>query len=825
VIVRIQAKARSGFLDSVFQDVRFGARILARSPGISLAVILALALGIGANSAIFSLVDAFILHSVRYTDPASLAILWDKNPEGGLRSASAANFLDWRKQSKSFTQIAGWAPAPFVLTGLERPQQITGAFVTANFFRTLGVMPRLGRTFLPDEDGLDNPANAARTAVISYGMWTGLLASDPNVLGRNIQLDNTTYAIVGVMPEDFTFRIRRHQVWVPVSLDRNNRDYHYLTVVGRLNTSRAAASAEMKMVGENLARAYPKTNRGRSIQVDDLQEWLIANHTFKTRLLILFSAVGLVLLIACTNVASLLLARSSARNREVALRLALGATRSRLARQLLTESVLLALAGGALGLVFAWFLIGAAPAILPPDLIPPGVTVGLSQLVVLFTAGVSLLTGVLFGMAPALAATRPEVQETLQDSSRGSTGGRGGQRFRQVMVVVEVALALMMLAGATLMTESLRRMTSVDLGFEPKDVLMLRLSLPAARYNAANSWRLQEQLLLRLARLPGVAGVAAASNLPLARPTIRVPFDLPDAPPRALADRPAVTYVSISADYVKTLGIRLVRGRNFAATDNENSPPVAIVNQAFVSRHFPGQDPLGKRIILNRPQLGKNEFAGDIPVEIVGIIGNVKLGDLGAPPEAMLYAPQPQNVWSTNTWLAVRTNMEPVNLTAAIRREMAELDKDQPVDEVGSMQRSFDAQFLQPRFQSQVMLALAGLALVLAVVGIYGINAYTVARQRRDIGVRIALGASPGSVVLRTVVRGMLLTAVGVVLGLVAALFLAPVARSVLVGIGPADPLVLAGVTVFLMGVSGLACYLPAHRAARIDPASALRQE
>jgi putative ABC transport system permease protein len=825
VIVRIRVSPPAGVLDSFLQDVRFGARILARSPGVTLAVVVTLALGIGANSAIFSLVDAFVLHSLRYENPSALAVIWDQDAQGVLRSASAANFLDWRRQARSFSEIAGWTQISFVLTGRDRPEQIAGAAVTANFFHVLGVRPRLGRTFLPDEDGLENPANFARTAVIGHRLWQDFFGADPYVLGRTLELDRQSYVVVGVLPEDFVFRFRRHQLWIPVSVDRANRDYHYLTAVARLRAPRTSADREMQDLARRLAAAYPKSNRGWTVQVADLRDWLVASHSFKTRLLILFSSVGLVLLIACTNVASLLLARSSARAREVAVRVALGATRARLGRQFLTESLLLALAGGAGGLVLAWFLVESAPAVLPPNLIPPGVEVALSPLVASFTLGLSLLTGILFGSAPALASTRPDVQETLQDSTRASTGGGAGRRFRQAMVVIEVALALVLLAGAGVMAESLRRLNSVRLGFEPRRVLALRLVLPPARYDQQSALRLQEQLLARVARLAGVDAAAIGSNLPLARITMEVPFDLETSPPREQAERPGAGYTSISAGYLETLGIAVRRGRAFTPADRDGASPVAIVNEAFAARYFPSQDPVGQRLILNRPLLGRNGFAPDVRVQIVGVIANVKLADLNAPPQPVLYVPQAQNVWSATSWMAVRSRLDAGVLTAAIRSELAQLDRDQTVEQVGTLAEALEDRFVQPRFQSRVMGALALLSFVLAVVGIYGINAYSVASNRREIGIRLAMGATPGAVIRSTVWRGMRLTGLGIALGLIAAALLGPLVRSVLSGIGPADPLVLAAVALLLAAVAAIACYIPARRATRIDPAVALRQE
>jgi putative ABC transport system permease protein len=387
-------------VESVLQDLKFGVRILLRAPGITVAVILALGLGIGANSAMFSVIDALLLRPFRYRDPSTLVLVRDRDVQGALHGASAANFLDWRAQAKSFSDLAGWWQArSFVLTGGDRVEQIAGATVTDNFFRTLGVKPALGRTFLPGEDGIDNPAAASKVAIIGYRLWQDSFGADPNILGRNIKLDSTSYVIIGVMQPDFQFYWRAQQVWIPITLDRPNRDYHYLMVIGRVKTQRESAVAEMSALNRSLERAYPKSNKGWSVQVDDFREFLV-NRSFRTRLVLLFGAVGLVLLIACANIASLMLARSAARNREIAVRTSLGATRSRLTRQLLTESVLLSILGGALGLGFAWLLIRAAPAVIPPDAMPAAAPIELNGLVAAFTFFIAVATGLLFGLAP-----------------------------------------------------------------------------------------------------------------------------------------------------------------------------------------------------------------------------------------------------------------------------------------------------------------------------------------------------------------------------------------------------------------------------------------
>jgi putative ABC transport system permease protein len=810
-------------MESVLQDLRFGFRILLRSPGISAAVIFALALGIGANAAMFGVVDALLLHPLRYNDPSTLALLFERDAQGVTRQVSAANFLDWRK-ARSFTELAAWRASSSVITGGDRPEQIAGATVTWNFFRTLGVKPLLGRTFLPDEDGLDNPAAASKVAVIGARFWQENLGGDPNVLGRNINLNGVSYVIVGVAPLGFQF-LRPHQIWIPLTLNRQNRDYHNLIVIGRLRARREIAVAEMSTMARALDQDYPKTNKGWTIEVDDLLEWLI-NRDFRTRLLLLFGAVGLVLLIACTNIASLLLARSAARKREVAVRISLGATRARLTRQLLTESLLLACAGGVAGIGLAWWLIHIAPGVVPPNAMPTAAPIELNRLVILFTLAITMLTGIIFGIAPALSASRSELQTALRDSSRGSTAGRSKQRFRQITVIAEVAVAFVLLASAGLMTESLRKMNDVEFGFNPKNVLTLRLLLPTANYDAAKALRYHQQALERIRALPGVESAAVASNLPLEHAiTMEVPFDLTSSPPRAQGERPGIGYISMSSDYLKTLGIALKRGRAFTDADDHGSPPVVIVNEAFVDRYFPKQNPLGQRVLLNRPILGGSGFEDTVYPEIVGVIANVKLDNIFAANSPLLYVPHAQNVWATVAYFVVRSSTSGSSLAPAIRNAVMDLDKSQPVDQLSSFDQILENRSAEPKFQTQLMGSFALVALMLAVVGIYGVNAYAVMQRRNEIGLRMALGATPGQVLREILKQGMWLTAIGIVVGLAGAVAIASLLKSVLVGVSATDPMTLGGVALLLALVAGIACYVPARKATHIDPAIALRQD
>jgi putative ABC transport system permease protein len=810
-------------VDSFLQDVRFGLRILLRTPVITSAILLSLALGIGANTAMFSILDAVFLRPVRFADPANLTLLWEQPPEGGQGTVSAANFLDWRERSHSFAELAGWSPVTYVVTGGDHPEGILGAAVTANFFHALGARPVLGRTFLPGEDGIPKPTEASRVAVISYGMWQEILGGDPNVIGRMVRLNDVPYAVVGVMAPDFRFLGRRQSIWVPLTINRANRDYRYLTVIGRLNKPRTIAAAEMTTLARSLGEAYPKTNRGWSVEVDDFREWL-ANNFYRARLLLLAGALGLILLIACTNIASLLLTRSAARANELSLRVALGATPVRIVRQLLMESLLLAATGGILGMLLAWVFIQAAPAILPPAVVPTGVPLEMSPLVLLFTAAVSLATGALFGMVPAISANRIKIQETLKDSGRTSTSGGTQRWFRDGVVIFEVAVALVLVSAASLLIAGVRKLAQIDPGSRVDHVLTLRIFLPQGRYDASHALALHQQALKRVEALPGVESATIATNLPLQKVSMEVPFDLETAPPRTLEERPGIGYVGISPGYLQALGIPLRRGRMFTEADNSDAPPVVIVNEAFAARYFPNEDPVGKTLLLNRPILGKDNFEDTIHAEIVGVVGDVKPDNLNGPPVPILYGAHAQNVWSASSWLAIRSTVDPAGLTEAVRREMLELDKGLPVEQASSMEQIYLKQFAEPRFESQLMGAFAALALVLAGIGIYSVNAYSVSQRSREIAMRVALGASSRAILLNVLGRGLVLAFTGILAGVAGTFLASRLLKSMLVGVNADNPWTLAAAALILVLISAGACYLPARRAIRIDPSAALRQ-
>jgi putative ABC transport system permease protein len=804
-----------GFL---LQDARFGARIFRRTPALTASIILLLAVGVGANSAMFSVVDRLLLHPVRYPEPEKLAFVWGHDPRGARTDISPAVLMDLRARAKNLADLAAWVPTSFVVLGGERPRQVGGARVTANFFRTLGVKPVLGRTFLAEEDGLDHPESASRSVVISYRLWQKDLGSDPNVLGRSLSVDSLSYTIIGVVPDDFRFWWRPHDLWIPVTVNIHDRDNRFLVAIARLRGTQARAGAELSVIARSLGQEYPKSDRGWTLQVEDLRERLL-NQTFRLRLLLLSGAVGLVLLLACTNIASLLLARAAARQREIAVRISLGATAMRLARQLLTEAALLALFGGCLGLAIAWTLIRAAPKFVPSDAIPGG-AIELSMPVIWFNLALSALTCILVGLAPAMGIARREKRGALKQSGRGITSGR--QRMRQAVVAAEVAVALVLMAGAWLMTSSLRHLANTDPGFDPSGVLTVRLLLPSSKYNAAQAQHFYRMGLERIAALPAVESATVGTCLP-SNCLMQVTFDR-EGSTRDNADLPIAPYAAVGAHYFKLLRIPLIRGRFFSEADNENAPLVAIVSDALAVRYFGNEDPIGKRIAVNRPVRFQNSDEA-VTAEIVGVVGNVKLSDLAADPRAMIYVPHSQNPFSRGVWFAARTAGDPAALASAVRGEFAAIDKEEPVEQLGSLDEMLANQLAQPRFQAGLMGSFALVALLLAVIGIYGVNAYSVTQRRSEIGLRMALGATRGAVLRLIVGQGMLPTAIGIAVGLLGAAATTSLLRTVLVGAGPLDPLAFLVAALVLASTAALACCFPAWRATRIDPAIILRIE
>jgi putative ABC transport system permease protein len=796
-------------METLLQDLRYGVRALRKNPGFSTVAVLTLALGIGASTAMFTLVNSVLLRPLQYREPERLVMLWERNPRGRERNqVSPANFFAWRREAKSFGDLAASFDQPLNLSGAGVAEEVLARLTTANYFSVLGAGARHGRTYLPGED-------AENTAVISHDLWRRRFGGDPAAVGRTIQVNGQALTVVGVMPADFRSVGGRPDLWVPVQWSEEGTG-RFLSVVGRLRPGATfeQARTEMVAIGRRRAQAYPEINRDWGVNPVPLHEQVTGD--VKPALLVLLGAVGILLLIACANVANLLLGRAAARNKEIAVRLSLGATRARVIRQTLTESLVLAGVAGALGLLLAVWGTETLVRVLPPDLALPRLDeVRVDGRVLGFALAVSLLTGVLFGIAPALLGSAVNLAETLREAMRGTTGGRS--RLRGALVVAEVALAVVLLVGAGLLGRSLQRLLEVDPGVRTGHVLTMRMILAGPRYQDDAALRgFMGALLPRLQALPGARSAGGEMYLPLTGDKIGHGFFRDDRPlPRPGEELPMDLRV-VAGDYFSTLGIPLLRGRAFDARDHERAPTVFVVNQALAREYFPGENPVGKRISY--------EWGDTISGEIVGVVGNVREMGPKEEPAPAVYRPYAQ--WpSQRMTVVLRTDGDPRALAAAAGRVVREIDPDQPVAQVRTMEQVLGETVARPRLNLYLLGGFAGVALLLAAIGLYGIVSYSVTQRRHEIGVRVALGAKDGDVLRLIVRQGMGLTALGLLVGLAAALAATRVMRSLLFGVAATDPLTLAGVAAFLAAVALLASWLPARRATRVDPMVALRAE
>ncbi len=811
-------------MSTLWQDVRYGLRMLWKSPGFTLVAVLALALGIGANTAIFSVVNAMLLRPLPYQDPDRLVVLWETNPNLSsvfLRThneASPANFIDWRQQQTVFEDIAAFRYNDYNLTGSgDAPEQITGNPVTANMFDVLKVKPLIGRTFRPEE----SDPKSERVAVLSYGLWQRRFGGDANIIGRTLTFDGNPFTVVGVMPASFEFPAPFSQLWTALRFANDtppSRGAHFLYTRARLKPggTMQQAQAELDTIAARLRQQYPDTNADRSVRLMSLQESTVEQS--KTGLLMLLGAVGFVLLIACANVANLMLARATARHKEIAIRTALGAGRWRIVRQLLTESVLLSIFGGALGVLLALWGLDLLVAAVPHEytLYVHGLNqIGLDKWVLAFTLLISLVTGLLFGLAPALQASKTDLNETLKEGGRSSVG-HARRGLRSALVVAEVALALVLLVGAGLMIKSFLHLIEVRPGFDPANVMTAQLSLPAKRYEKdAQVVSFYEQLTARIAAQPGVEGVGIVNYLPMAGSGGTTSFIVDGRPLVRAGLYPEANQRIVDPGYFGALRIPVLRGRNFTAQDRAGTPGVCIVNETFARIYFPGEEAVGK--ILRDPD-------GTNPFQIVGVVGDIKHFGLDDEPEGYLYGPQLQMA-NNSMALVVRATGEPANLAAMIRREVQALDKDQPIYDVKPMTQRIGETTTPARLGSFLFGLFALVALTLAAVGIYGVMAYSVTQRTHEIGVRMALGAQAKDVLRLVVGQGMLLVGIGVALGLCAAFVLMRWLASKLFQVSPTDPTTFAGVALLLAFIALVACYVPARRATKVDPMIALRYE
>jgi putative ABC transport system permease protein len=810
-------------MGTLMQDLRYGVRMLAKKPGFTLIAVLALALGVGANTAIFSVVNAVLLRPLPFDKPEQLVQVWATNAKRGQRSAptSYLNFADWRDQNRVFDHMAAYTDASAAFTYGDTPEQIEGAGVTADLFKVLGTEPLMGRA-LASEDERPN----AHVVVLGYNLWQRRFNADPKIVGQQIKFDGESTTVIGVMPKGFAFPFNAEspEFWIPLDPQQDynkERGANYLGVVGRLKpgVTLSEAQAEMETVAHRLEQEYPDKNTGKSIRLVSLHEDLVG--AVRPALLVLLAAVGFVLLIACVNVANLLLARASSRHKEVAIRTALGASRGRIIRQLLTESLILAFTGGALGLLLALWGVDVLGAAIPAD-IPRVKDVGLDASVLLFTLGVSFLTGLLFGLAPALQASKPDFNEALKEGGRGSTEGLSRNRVRSLLVVVEVALSLVLLIGAGLMIKSFYQLLNVNPGFEPDHVLTASFSLPPVKYPGAEQQAaFFQQLVERVRALPGVQSAAFVNPLPLSNNMIQNILTIEGRPPQAPGERLITNTRIASADYIQTMGIPIKRGRAFNEHDGKDGPTVFLVNETFVQRYFPNEDPIGKRIKVSiRPSPDKPDANG----EIVGVVGDVKHQTLDKEAGPESYVPAASFAESYMT-LVARTSSDPAALTSALRGAVQEIDREQPVYEIQTMNQVLAHSVATRRFNMLLLGIFAAVALILAGVGIFGVMNYSVTQRTHEIGIRMALGAQHSDVLRMIVGQGMILTIIGVAVGLATAFMLTRVMVGLLYGVSATDPLTFAGVSVLLSAVALLACYIPARRATKVDPMVALRYE
>ncbi len=806
-------------MDTLRQDVVYALRRLVQAPGFAAVAIMTLALGIGANSAIFSITHAVLLKALPFEKPERLVRLSQTWEHRSVGVYSPQNFLDTEAQARSFESLAAVDGGSMTLTDRGAPALIQSAGVSATFFHLLGIRPVLGRAF---ETGENDPGRS-RIVVLGHALWRTRFAADPSVVGQTIHLDREDYLVVGVAPAGFAFP-EKTEAWTPVPYDdlfrTKSRGAWYLTVIGRLKpgVTLAAANEEVGAIAERLAKAYPDADKGVGGAVASLHEAMVGDT--RPALLVLLGAVALVLLIACVNVANLLLARVSSREPEIALRQALGAGRPRLVRQLMTESLLLAGLGGGAGLLLARFslefLIGLQPAG-----VPRLADVGVDRVVVAFAAALSLLTAVLFGAFPALHATGRAAVQALREGGRGLSSGRGA-RLRGGLVVGQMALAMMLLAGAGLLIRSFARLHEVNPGFRPENALTFRLSLPESAY-ATEGRRAAffQELLPRLRALPGVRSAAAVVKLPISGSNLSISFEVKGRPPLPPADQPSMEMRVATAGYFETMGIPMRRGRAFDRGDTADSPQVVVLSETAVRRYFPSEDPMGKWITL-----GWGRSAGLPPPggEVVGVVGDVKDRGLAQenPPE--VYLPHAQLPLDTMS-VVLRTAVPPLSLAPVVEKAVHEMDPELPVARLSTLEDIVSRSVSEARFYMVLLGAFAAMALALAALGIFGVMSYAVVQRSREIGIRIALGADPRGVRRMVLGQALRLTVSGVTVGLVASLALSRTLAGLLFDLSPTDPATMACVAVVLSGVATLASYLPARTATRVDPLTALRSE
>jgi len=797
----------------LLQDLRYGVRGLVASPTFTLVAVLALALGIGANTALFTVVDGVLLRPLPYDDPGRLLYLNETHPRIGRFSVAPGNFVSWQEESTVFAGMSVYGGASLVLTGEGEPAELRGAAVSAGLFAMLGMRPLVGREFLPEEDQPDRDD----VVILSQALWQTRFGGAADIVGRVLTLSGRPRTVVGVVPRGFEFLRSDVQAWVPMAMsadDRQNHGSHSLRAIGRLREGATVeqARAELDTIAARLEREFPQNNKDWRVEVRPLLDVVVGNS--RQALLVLLGAVGFVLLIACANVANMLLARATGRQKEIAIRFALGAGRLQVVRQLLAEAGLLGLAGGGAGLALAAVGLRVLPALAPG--MPRLDEVALDPRALAFTGGLAVLTSLVFGFAPAVQMARPDLTGSLKEGGRGASGGAGRRRLRQTLVVAEIALAAVLLIGAGLLIRSFWNLQHVDPGFRQENLIAVSLALASPRYaDDGQATAFYGQLVERAAALPGVEAAAVANALPFSSDYVNG-FRIQERPEPAPGEWPATNYYAVSPDYFKAMGIPLRRGRLFTDQDREGAPRVVVINEAMARRMFPGEDPIGQHIhVTNGPLVFR---------EIVGIVGDVKQYELDADAPMQTYEPYLQQEFRRMS-LVVRTAADPALLGAAVRQAVLAIDPDQPVTRVATLADLVADSVAESRASARLIAVFGALALLLAAVGVYGVMAFTVAQRTHEFAIRIAIGAGTASL-LRMVVRQALGLALGgAALGVGAALALTRVTATLLFGVTATDPATFAAVPAVLIGVALLASYVPAWRATVVDPITALRSE
>jgi putative ABC transport system permease protein len=819
-------------MQSLMQDFRYGMRVLAKTPGFTAVAVLTLALGIGANTAIFSIVNTILLRPLPFQDSQRLVSLGNfdtqRTPAIPQGTVSYPDAMDVRARNHSFQEVSVYNENDATLTGIGEPLHINVENVSANIFRLLGTQPSVGRAFLDSED-----APGHHVVILGDAFWRAHFNADRDAIGRTLNLNGRAYTVVGVMPPGFQFPVlaEARDLWLTFSRQAEpddpkdkpsteQRGNHSLQMIARLKpgVTLAQANADLASISHALSTEYPASNSHSAIGARSELDSLVGDT--REPLLILFGAVSLVLLIACANVANLMLTRSMTRTREIAIRAALGASRGSIVRQLIAESLLLALTGAVLGVGAARWALLAILRLYPTNL-PRAAEIGIDYRVLLFTVGLAIVTGIVFGLVPALQVSKPNLTDAIREGGRGTTAGAAHNRLRSGLVIAETALGIVLLAGAGLLIRSLNRLAHTDLGFNPEHVLTATFDLSETRYNPDQQDQFIRELVTRIRALPGVSGAAGAMPLPLYQDRWSISFNLLDHPVPEASEPDAGIY-NVVPGFFETMQIPLLRGRTFDERDQRNSAPVMIVTQEFVKKFFPNEDPLGRRVKIG---------AGDGTAreryktrEIVGVVGDIRTSKLSAAPPPAYYVPLPQLMWGAPT-LVIRSTMAPGTVETEVRKVLAAMDPDAPLYQVQTLDDYLALDLGRARFQTMLLGLFAGIALLLTAVGLYGVMSFTVLQRTHEIGIRVALGADRSDVLRMVLSKSMALTGVGLAIGMIGASMLTRLLDSLLYEVKPTDPATLLAVSAVLIAVSALASYIPARRAARVDPMAALRYQ